>query len=110
MSTTLSNKHVSLQLRGKSPVALGAAVMLAFIVLLVSELLLPHFLDFKFHPKNGMRPIIKERIHKIAMISLAVLPVISSLYLDKTQQRLLRRFCTNITLKGTLLFFYCSFV
>lgn len=31
-----------------------------------------------------MRPMMKDKIHKMAMISLAVFPVINSLYLEET--------------------------
>lgn len=54
-----------------------------------TELLL-QLLFFKFHPKNGIRPMTKDKIHKIATISLAVFPVISSLYLQRKQQTFIR--------------------
>lgn len=88
MSTTLSKKHLSLQLNSESPLPLSPCWS-ASVVLSVLELLFRHLAYFRFQPKNGMRPMTKERIHKIAMISLAVFPVINSLYLEKTQQWLL---------------------
>lgn len=86
MSTTPSNKHASLQLRIKPPKP--PVEFVEFVVLSAAVPLLLQFLYFKFQPKKGMRPMTKERIHKIAMISLAVFPVINSLYLEKTNQML----------------------
>lgn len=93
MSTTLSKKHLNLQLRSKSPPPLGPSMKPVFVVLSATELPFPHLKYFKFQPKKGMRPMTKERIHKIAMISLAVFPVINSLYLEKTKQRFISSKC-----------------
>lgn len=42
-----------------------------------------HALAFLFQPANGMRPMMNDRIHKMAMILRALLPVTSSLYLKR---------------------------
>jgi len=107
MSTTLSNKHLVSQLWRKSPAALGSDARPALVALSAPELLFPQLLDFKFQPKKGMRPMTKERIQRMAMISLAVFPVISSLYLEKDAAQATGliispawRFWTRVTLKG----------
>lgn len=71
MSTTSSKRQVALQL----PNPQDPAEFVALAVLFFSQF-------FEFQPKKGIRPMTKERIHKIAMISLAAFPVINSLYLE----------------------------
>ncbi|TNN82718.1 hypothetical protein EYF80_006959 [Liparis tanakae] len=90
----------------KSPAALGSDARPPLVALSAPELPFPQLLDFKFQPKKGMRPMTKERIHRMAMISLAVFPVISSLYLEKDAEQATGliispawRFWTRVTLK-----------
>lgn len=75
------------------------------VVLSPEGLLFLQLRCFRFQPKKGIRPMMKDRIHKMAMISLAVFPVINSLYLEGTAD-----VCHMIALMGAVTAVFISFV
>lgn len=95
--TTLSKKQRSLQLCSNSPPLRSVVVVLSPEGLLFLQLWC-----FRFQPKKGMRPMMKDKIHKMAMISLAVFPVINSLYLEGTAD-IIVVVCHMIALMGAVL-------
>lgn len=92
MSTTSSKRHFRRQLC-KKPWSASAGSPLPALEFWKGELwflVVLQVLAFLFQPANGMRPMMNDRIHKMAMIFLARFPVTSSLYLNregKTSER-----------------------